>query len=112
MDNVDSSVSDLVNMIILMGKYHINCSKWRCSPSFVWFKKIIKKFFFTSLKKIKSTKIARKMCIDISSKLLILINLPLCATPNVTFILPSDLGCHLGQSLWCETASRIVMDLP
>ena len=38
MDNIDSSVSDLVNMIILMGKYHIHCSKWRCSkPSFVWF---------------------------------------------------------------------------
>ena len=29
MDTIDLSFSDLIKMIILMGKYHINCSKWK-----------------------------------------------------------------------------------
>ena len=31
--NNNSSVSDMVNMLIIMGKYHIHCSKWR-DPKF------------------------------------------------------------------------------
>lgn len=70
MDNLDSSISDLLNMIILLGKYHIHCCKWRSSkPSFVWFINDFK-LFVSSLKKIQSTKIARKMCSVISKKLL------------------------------------------
>ena len=70
MDDVDSSVLDLVNIIILMGKYHIHYSKWRSSkPSFVWFMNDFK-LFFSSMKKIKSSVIARKMCSNTSQKLL------------------------------------------
>jgi len=36
---------------ILMGKYHIHCSKWRCSkPSFVWFINDFKLFFYLTEK--------------------------------------------------------------
>ncbi len=49
-DTLDSSISDLVNMIVLMGKYTY-CGKWRYSkPSFVRFINDLKLFSF-SLKK-------------------------------------------------------------
>lgn len=70
MDNVDPPSSDLVNMTVLMGKYHIHCSKWKSSkPSFLWFINNFK-LFFSSLKNVQSSIIARKMYSDISKQVL------------------------------------------
>lgn len=67
-DNLKSNISDMINIIILMGKYHIHCTKWRNSkPSFLWFIHDFK-LFFLSLKKLHSSK--RKICRDISEFLL------------------------------------------
>ena len=51
MDNLNASVSDMINIILLLGKYHLHCCKWRNSkPSFNWFLKDFR-LFFLSLKK-------------------------------------------------------------
>ena len=65
-DNLKADISDMINIIILMGKYHIHCCKWRNGkPSFDWFLNDFK-LFFLSLKKIDSSKMAKKICDDIS----------------------------------------------
>lgn len=53
MDYLNSSICDIVNMIILLGKYHIHCSK-NSKPSFVWFRNDFKLFFFQLKKKKKN----------------------------------------------------------
>ncbi len=63
------SVSDIVNVIILLGKYHIHCAKWRNSkPSFSCFINEFK-VFFSSLKKLNN-KLAKKLSLNISCLLL------------------------------------------
>lgn len=70
MDNLNTSVSDMINIILLLGKYHLHCSKWRNSkPSFNWFLNDFK-LFFLSLKKMHSSRIAKKISIDFSNLLL------------------------------------------
>ncbi len=50
-DTLDSYISDMVNMIVLVGKYHIHRSKCSNSkPSFLWFINHLK-LFFSSIKK-------------------------------------------------------------
>ena len=51
MDHPALSVSDTINIIILLGKYHIHCAKWRnTKPSFPAFINDFK-LLFSSLKK-------------------------------------------------------------
>lgn len=70
MDNINSSISDLVNIVILMGKYHIHCCKWRSvKPSFLCFINEFK-LYCLSLRKLKS-KVAGKILKDIFSMLLL-----------------------------------------
>lgn len=69
MDHLTMSVSDIINIIILLGKYHIHCAKWRNSkPSFSCF---INEFrlFFSSLNMIKN-KYTKKLSLDFSRLLL------------------------------------------
>lgn len=69
MDNLHPSVSIVINIIILLGKYHIHCSKGRNSkPSFIWFLNDFKQYFML-LKKLKLSKSVR-ICDDISNFLL------------------------------------------
>lgn len=52
------SVSTVINIVILLGKYHIHCCKWRNrKPSFTWFINDFKHYFM-SLKKLKSSRFA------------------------------------------------------
>lgn len=69
-DNLDSPISDLVNIIIILGKYHLHCSKWRGGkPSFPRFINEFKSFFL-SPRKIQSGNMSIKICNDISKWLL------------------------------------------
>ncbi|XP_024122537.1 uncharacterized protein LOC112143031 [Oryzias melastigma] len=53
MENLDISLVNLINIIILLGKYHIHCCKWRGNkPSFSCFLNEFK-LYFKSLKCIK-----------------------------------------------------------
>ena len=46
MDNLEKNISDTVNLIILMGKYHIHCCRWnKTTPSFSIFIKFFTKYF-------------------------------------------------------------------
>lgn len=65
MDTLDVSVSDIINIVLLLGKYHIHCAKWRnYKPSFPGFINYFK-LFFSALASLKSWKIARKLYLDI-----------------------------------------------
>ena len=56
LDNLDSNVSDCVNLVFMLGKYHIHCSKWcGSSPNFIVFMSSFTKYF-QSLKLIKNKK--------------------------------------------------------
>lgn len=69
-DTIDKSVSLVVNVILLLAKYHIHCCKWRkMKPSFQCFLNDFK-LFFVSIKKIKSNNSAKKLLADISKYLL------------------------------------------
>ena len=69
MDHPALSVSDTINIIILLAKYHIHCAKWRnTKPSFPAFINDFK-LFFSSLKKLKN-KYAKKLCLDFARLLL------------------------------------------
>lgn len=62
--------SEVINIILLLGKYHIHCAKWRsCKPSFPGFINEFK-MFFLSLKKVQPSKIVSKICSDIAQNLL------------------------------------------
>ena len=67
---MDHTVSDIINIIILLGKYHMHCAEWRNSkPSFSCF---INEFrlFFSSLNMIKKNKYTKKLSLDFSRLLL------------------------------------------
>lgn len=70
MDSLTYSVSDTIHIIVPLGKYHIPCAKWRnCKPSFpVFFSDF--KIFFHVYKKTETSKIARKISLDIAQYLL------------------------------------------
>lgn len=69
MENLDD-YSDAVNIIVLLGKYHIHCSKRRGSkPSFLCFINEFK-LFYSSLKKVTSLKSAKLISKQISLWLL------------------------------------------
>lgn len=74
MDTLHPSVSDVINILILWGKY-IHCSKWRNSkPSVTWLVNDFKQYFM-SLKKLKCSKSVR-IFNDISQLLLFWFMLP------------------------------------
>lgn len=52
MDSLTSSVSDVINIILPLGKYHIPCAKWRdCKPSIPVFFSDFKIYFHCSKQK-------------------------------------------------------------
>lgn len=56
MDHLALSITDTINIIILLGKYHTHCAKWKNSkPSFPGSINEFKLFFFHHLKKIKAS---------------------------------------------------------
>lgn len=62
-------VSTVINIIILLGKYHIHCCIWRNSkPSFSWFISDFKHYFM-SLKKLRSSRFVK--IYDVISHLLL-----------------------------------------
>ena len=61
MDNLDTAYSDLVNIVIPLGKYHFHCSKWRGNkPSFTCFINE-SKLYYKSLKMVKDMNVAIKI---------------------------------------------------
>ena len=71
MDNLAVSLSDVINIILLLGKYHSHCAKFKnLKPSFAGFMNDLKLLllfvFFMALKKVKSVEIACKISSDIS----------------------------------------------
>ncbi len=68
-DSVPSKISDLINIVIILGKYHLHSCKWRNKPpSVIWFRNEINKYL-SSLKllengnrKIKNILEAAELC--------------------------------------------------
>ncbi len=63
-DGLDNSISDIVNIVFLLAKYHIHCCKWRDSrPCFEHFMNKFKLFYFylRLLKKFGAPKISSDM---------------------------------------------------
>uniref|UniRef100_A0A3P9JF49 Reverse transcriptase domain-containing protein n=1 Tax=Oryzias latipes TaxID=8090 RepID=A0A3P9JF49_ORYLA len=70
MENIDDSFSNFINIILLLGKYHIHCCKWRGSkPSFPGFINDFK-LYYSSLKRLQSSVGVKKISKQISLWLL------------------------------------------
>ncbi len=64
-DGLDNSISDIVNIVFLLAKYHIHCCKWRDSrPCFEHFMNEFK-LFYSSLRLLKNCR-APKISSDMS----------------------------------------------
>lgn len=62
-DDLSSSTSDIINVVIPLAKYHIHFCKWKCKkPSFHCFTAEFESY--KSLQKLKECKLASKNCKD------------------------------------------------
>lgn len=70
MDNLDSSSTNVINIVLLLAKYHIHCCKWRgTTPSFPCFLNEFRRYY-SSLVTLKNWKSARITSHNISRLLL------------------------------------------